>query len=106
MANIIQRNVELCGFQEKSHILMADFFEFNRWVPKVKSPKIVFLDPPFLISPVEVLEKLYNLSEIVKNSLIVIRFSKRQSPFPECSFFRVAVSRIYGDSVLMFGSFE
>ncbi len=106
MANIIQRNVELCGFQEKSHILMADFFEFNRWVPKVKSPKIVFLDPPFLISPVEVLEKLYNLSEMVRSSLIVIRFSKRQSPFPECSFFRVAVSRIYGDSVLMFGSFE
>lgn len=106
MAAVIQRNVELCGFQEKSQILLADYFDLKRWASKVEPAKIIFLDPPFSINPVEVLEKMYNLSELLKNSVIVIRFSKRPKTMLEYPFYRVILHRVYGDSVLMFGSFE
>jgi len=104
MTTVIRRNVELCGFRDQTQVLYADFFNLKRWVPKVDPPNIVFLDPPFSTNPVEVLEKMYNLFELVKNSLIVIRFSKKSSALFECSFYQ-ANRRTYGDSVLMFGSF-
>ena len=37
----------LCGFQEQSQVLLADFFDLKRWVSRVEPPEIVFLDPPF-----------------------------------------------------------
>lgn len=106
MADIIQRNIQLCGFQEKSQILLVDYFELKRWVTKVEPAKFIFLDPPFPMNPFEVLEKMYNLYELVKNSLIIIRFSKRPSAILECPFYKVILQRIYGESVLMFGCFE
>ena len=106
MTTVIARNVKLCGFQEQSQVLLADFFDLKRWVSRVEPPEIVFLDPPFPINPVEVLEKMYNLFELVKNSLIVIRFSKKSNPSLECPIYRVIIRRAYGDSALLFGSFE
>ncbi|NLJ49098.1 MAG: hypothetical protein GX428_05860 [Candidatus Atribacteria bacterium] len=106
MVEIIGRNMKLCGFQEKSQILLVDYFELKRWVPKVEPAKFIFLDPPFSINPAEVLEKLYNLFELVNKSLIIIRFSKRPNTMLECPFYKVILHRIYGDSVLMFGRFE
>ncbi len=101
----IKRNLENTGFVEESNISKKKVLDFIKdYAGKEQPFDLIFLDPPFRISVIDIeniFEVLRHDRFLSKSALIVMRlYAQRKSP--GISGFEVVKDRIYGDSRLLF----
>jgi 16S rRNA (guanine966-N2)-methyltransferase len=105
LTEAIGRNIETCGFGDKSEILASDFIKaIQRLVKKSEAFDILFADPPYERGIVSLtLEHLRNGSLMEKDGLLAVQHSVREvATVDESGQLVLTDRRQYGDTILSF----
>jgi 16S rRNA (guanine966-N2)-methyltransferase len=105
LTEAIGRNIETCGFGDKSEILASDFIKaIQRLVKRSEAFDILFADPPYERGIVSLtLEHLRNGSLMEKDGLLAVQHSVREvATVDESGQLVLTDRRQYGDTILSF----
>ncbi len=104
--NVLQRNITICGIEDKSVVLGRDFLRIQSFPDTFLSPDIVFLDPPFAFDHRKILQALELHMGVFERALVVYRFPRQFEPYVNEEVLRVHMLRRYGESLIAFGTLE
>jgi len=108
LSDIIVRNVNACGYSDKSLVIDTDFQSALRGLfEKQYRFDVIFSDPPYHQGLIEeTLRQLVKFPLLLKNGVIVLQHSGREKPseLPEGVF--ITDQRKYGENILTFAGIE
>ncbi len=103
---LLRKNVELCGFAEKSAIIRRDLNcgpAFLQKFTPVGGFDLIFLDPPYRQGLVEVfLRGLIELPLLAEDGLVIAEESAEVKLAEDYATFQLADRRCYGDTGIWF----
>jgi 16S rRNA (guanine966-N2)-methyltransferase len=102
-ANLIKKNLALCGFEDSATILKNDLKKGCPVIyPMLKDLDLIFLDPPYgkdLIIPL--LKGMTETDILQKGSCVVVELSKKEDLPTIINELKITDIRLYGDTKII-----
>lgn len=102
--NLIKKNLQVCGFDERARVFGAEALSALRFLEKGEATfQLVFMDPPYRQGHAgRTLEYLASSSLIEEDSLVVVEISSDEALLSEYGSLKEFDRRVYGDTVIAF----
>lgn len=106
--NILKKNIDLCGFADRSEILQASVeYGISLLSKKGKRFNLVLLDPPYQKGFVEkTLHEIARAGILEDGAIVVAEHSLRERPLEEYDGLTLTDRRKYGDTEISFYIFS
>ena len=106
--NILKKNIDICGFTDRSEVLLTKVENGIRLLSKKgRRFNLVFLDPPYEKGFIEkTLKEVVNERILEEGAVVVAEHSTREKPSTEYQGLALTDRRKYGDTEISFYSFE
>lgn len=105
-SRLIKKNLEICGFSERSNVLKRDLLKSPSFLRKIMPPNgfdLIFLDPPYRrgISK-KILKYTGSFGLLAKNGLLVVEEGSDIELPDDIAGLNKIDRRIYGDTAIFF----
>lgn len=103
---MLKKNIQNLNCKIKIEIIDKDAFELENINIKIKNFEVIFLDPPFKESRIDILLKIIKNQKILKKNGVILlhRDKKFYDKFPDD--FKILITKNYGRSKIYFGKFD
>jgi|TARA_B110000238_G_C16083606_1_gene420592 16S rRNA (guanine966-N2)-methyltransferase len=100
---ILKKNIELLRLNEKIKIIEEDAYNLGKTNLGLKKFDLIFLDPPFKDSKINILIELISYSKIISKKTLIIIHRNKKIEEKISNKLTILRERIYGLSKIIFG---